>query len=450
MHSLTSFLISSSLLALAHGHAVILNAQGEDGSPPSVGFQVDPEIARNCTTINPCQQDATIIRDAEIVANVVNQCGRTELSGNIDVGENTENALAAGAVTQVTAGGEVTVTIHQVNADGAGPYVCDLDESSNANQNIQNLTVTNNVPGTNGLSQSKEQAFNITVKMPDDLNCFGASTGNICTVRCRNNAVAGPFGGCFAVQQVDTDEKTNSPQQIKTEQTLKGVDDQVLKNQADFADAVKANQNAGSDDAEQNRAAVEALLGATAVTSEFPQETPSVALGRPPAATSTPDAGNGGNNNGNNNDNNGNGSNGNDNGTGNNGGNDGNGNNNGDNGTGNNGNANNGNGDNNGNDAANGGNDAANGGNDAANGGNDAANGGNDAANGGNDAANGGTDGGANNNNGGNNNGGTGNRFGGNRGNRFGGGGGGFGGFGKRAFSQMRWARRNYLSGDEH
>jgi hypothetical protein len=33
--------------------------------------------------------------------------------------------------------------------------------------------VTNNVPGSNGLSQVKEQAFNITVKMPDDLNCFG-------------------------------------------------------------------------------------------------------------------------------------------------------------------------------------------------------------------------------------------------------------------------------------
>lgn len=92
---------------------------------------VDPEIARNCTTINPCQQDATIIRDAEITANVVNECGRTELSGNIDVGENTENAIAAGAVTQVRAGGEVTVTIHQVNADGAGPYTCDMDESSN-------------------------------------------------------------------------------------------------------------------------------------------------------------------------------------------------------------------------------------------------------------------------------------------------------------------------------
>lgn len=85
-------------------------------------ISVEGDIARNCTAISPCQQDATIIRDAEITANIANECGRTELGGNIDVGENTENALAANAVTQVSPGGEMTVTIHQVNADGAGPY----------------------------------------------------------------------------------------------------------------------------------------------------------------------------------------------------------------------------------------------------------------------------------------------------------------------------------------
>jgi hypothetical protein len=76
---------------------------------------VDPTIARNCTGISPCQQDTTIIRQAEIDANIVNECGRTELTGNIDVGENTENALAAKAVTQVKAGTLMTVTIHQVS-----------------------------------------------------------------------------------------------------------------------------------------------------------------------------------------------------------------------------------------------------------------------------------------------------------------------------------------------
>ena len=93
------------------------------------------------------------------------------------------------------AAGAVTVTIHQVNADGAGPYTCDPDMMSNAGVISHNLTVTHNVPGVNGLSQTKAQDFNITVAMPADMRCAGVSTGNICTLRCRNNAVAGPFGG---------------------------------------------------------------------------------------------------------------------------------------------------------------------------------------------------------------------------------------------------------------
>jgi len=156
---------------------------------------VNDAIARNCTTISPCQLDATIIRDAEIKANLVNKCGRTQLAGNIDIAENTEAALTAKAVTQVRAGSDVVVTIHQVNADGAGPYVCDIDETSNSGLISQTLKVTNNVPGVNGISQAKAQDFNITVTMPSNMKCSGASTGNICTIRCRNNSVAGPFGG---------------------------------------------------------------------------------------------------------------------------------------------------------------------------------------------------------------------------------------------------------------
>ncbi|KEY70532.1 hypothetical protein S7711_02692 [Stachybotrys chartarum IBT 7711] len=284
---LYSALLVSSLVALGSCHGVILGAVGIQGSPTSVGFGVNPEIARNCTSINPCQQDATLIRDAEINANIVNSCGRTELAGNIDVGENTENALAAGTVTQVQSGTELTVTIHQVNADGAGPYVCDMDPTSNAAFGFENLQVTNNVPGTNGFSQAKAQAFEIKVKMPDNFNCTGASTGDVCTVRCRNNAVAGPFGGCFAVQQIDTTAKTNTPANIPTLKNLDLVLSQVDQNQADFPAAVKANQNAGSDEALKNLEAVNAILKPTVVSATFTAETPSVSLG----ASATDNAG---------------------------------------------------------------------------------------------------------------------------------------------------------------
>nr|AIP87503.1 hypothetical protein gNR604 [fungal sp. NRRL 50135] len=277
----------AALISVAHGHGVILGAQGEAGSPPSVGFQVDTALARNCTSISPCQQDTTIIRDAEITANIVNECGRTELSGNIDVGENTENALAAGAVTQVKAGTQLTVTIHQVNADGAGPYSCDLDETSNTGVISQNLSVTNNVPGVNGLSQAKTQDFNITVQMPDKFSCTGASTGNICTVRCRNNAVAGPFvckGGCFAVQQTDIAATANTPSNIQTAQSAKAVLAQIQQNQADLPVAVAANQKDGTDEGKQNLVNVQQLLALSVTSKAAPVQTLNVLLGGTAAA----------------------------------------------------------------------------------------------------------------------------------------------------------------------
>lgn len=76
--------------------------------------------------------DANFISAAEVTANVVNECGRTMAGGNIDIGENTENALAAKQVTQVTKGSTVTMTINAVNATGQGPFTCDLDPTSNA------------------------------------------------------------------------------------------------------------------------------------------------------------------------------------------------------------------------------------------------------------------------------------------------------------------------------
>lgn len=163
----------AALVAVASAHSQLIKIQGKAGSPASVGLGVDLNIARNCTTINPCQQDSTIIRDAEIQQNIVNECGRNEIEGNIDIGEKTENAIAAGAVTEAGPGQELTVTLHQVNADGAGPYACDLIEQGNTGIITQNLTVKNNVPGANGFSQEKFKDFEMTVVMPQKFDCTG-------------------------------------------------------------------------------------------------------------------------------------------------------------------------------------------------------------------------------------------------------------------------------------
>lgn len=104
--------------------------------------------------------------------------------------------------------------------------------------------------------------------MPADLNCTGgkinlsnrtinayprriiaksrtASTGNICTVRCRNNALAGPFGGCFAVQQSDGAGRTNtSAAAVNTAASLTDIQDQVNIDQADIGAALAAHDSA--------------------------------------------------------------------------------------------------------------------------------------------------------------------------------------------------------------
>ncbi|GAW21144.1 hypothetical protein ANO14919_106610 [Xylariales sp. No.14919] len=274
MFSSSVFLSLTALLALTNAHGVILGAQGIKGSPASVGFKVNSQLPRNCTSISPCQQDTTIIRDAEISANIVNECGRTELDGNIDIGENTENALAAGAVTQVKAGSTIDVTIHQVNADGAGPYTCDvIAQGNNGVITFPNVAVADNVPGVNGFSQAKEEDFTIKVTMPSSLNCTGSSAGNVCTVRCRNNALAGPFGGCFPVQQVDTEAVALKPSDVDTILSLEKVNAQVAQDVKDLPAALAANQAAGSEEGLKNAAIVSKLLQISVVSSAAPTQT---------------------------------------------------------------------------------------------------------------------------------------------------------------------------------
>jgi hypothetical protein len=105
-----------------------------------------------------------------------------------------------------------------------------------------------------------------------------ASQGNVCTVRCRNNAQAGPFGGCFPVQQIDTTASVNTPSNIQTSLSLEKVQAQVAQDQKDLAVAIQANQNAGTDEALANAAAVSSLLSLSVAQGTFPTLTVSSAL----------------------------------------------------------------------------------------------------------------------------------------------------------------------------
>ncbi|KAK6222354.1 hypothetical protein LQW54_001054 [Pestalotiopsis sp. IQ-011] len=238
---LKTCLVAPALLAVAHAQGVIQQAQGEAG-PASLPLQVDLTKA-----------DANVINTAEITSNVVNECGRTLLAGNIDVGENTETQLANKTVTQVTAGSNVTFTIAELNTDGAGPYTCDLDEAGN----IQGATGQRQLAVAE--QDSKAGTITLVATLPDNLKCIGASTGDVCTIRCFNAAAAGPFGGCVAVQQTDTTPNVNTPENIATLQTVSGINAQVAQNEKDLKAAQAANVQAPTQ-GDQGVAAVDALL----------------------------------------------------------------------------------------------------------------------------------------------------------------------------------------------
>lgn len=119
--------------------------------------------------VNPDDNgDANFISQTEIVTNVVNQCGRTLQAGNIDVGANTEDALAANQVTKVTKGSKVNITIRQVNETGAGPYTCDMDFTGNSAAATGQINVT-----TTESKANKNGEITLEVAMPNDLACIG-------------------------------------------------------------------------------------------------------------------------------------------------------------------------------------------------------------------------------------------------------------------------------------
>ncbi|KAJ1323009.1 Egh16-like virulence factor [Microdochium nivale] len=229
----------STVVALVSGQAIIQKAVGDSGQSKSL--LVNQNDAK----------DANVIRQQEIVANIVNECGRTLLAGNIDIGEQTEIALAAGEVTQSTKAGKVTVTINQGSNAGSGPFTCDMDLTGNSNGAVGQTPLK--------VTQSRADfgtgVMTLEVEMPQDMACIGASTGDVCTVRCRN---AQEFGGCFAVQQTDTKANANAPNNIETAATLDQVLKQTAQAQKDFEASVGAIAGSGLTD--QGTAVADALI----------------------------------------------------------------------------------------------------------------------------------------------------------------------------------------------
>lgn len=98
-------------------------------------------------------------------------------------------------------------TTLQINQDGAGPFTADVDGTSGGTDEsvMQSATVTKDVPGlgVQGISLATNTEFEMTVQMPAGMTCDAtvAGTPNVCVMRVRNGAAAGPFGGSVAFTQ---------------------------------------------------------------------------------------------------------------------------------------------------------------------------------------------------------------------------------------------------------
>lgn len=166
---------------------------------PLVALGVDTSTPRDGTRRRPFQQDSTRFRGDQ-----ADTFGETVGAGNNDLEQGTQAIMAetGDSLPQVTPGGQVKMTLHQVNADGAGPYTCMINDDGTG-ADWDDIEVTQSPPGDDSRDRDGNTTdFPLTAAIPADQECTGTVAGqeNVCLVRCQNGARAGPFGGVVPVQ----------------------------------------------------------------------------------------------------------------------------------------------------------------------------------------------------------------------------------------------------------
>jgi Egh16-like virulence factor len=184
---------------LVYGHGAITGATGDAGGT-GMALGIDTSTPRDGTRRDPFQQDSTRFR-----GDAADTFGETLGGGDNQLEAGTQAIMAetGDLLPQVSQGGEIQMTVHQVNSDGAGPYTCMIN-ADGTGASWEDITVTQNLEGNaRGRNRDGEQTdFPLTAAIPADQECTGEVAGqeNVCLVRCQNPARAGPFGGVVPVQ----------------------------------------------------------------------------------------------------------------------------------------------------------------------------------------------------------------------------------------------------------
>ena len=172
-----------------YGHAGIIGATGDQGGQ-GMGLGVDPNTPRDGTGRNPFQQDSTRFQGdaAETFGETLGGGDNAPEAGTQQIMDLTGDQLP-----QVSQGGELQMTVHQVNADGAGPFTCMINSDGTGAQWTE-VQVTQNIAGSErGRNRDTEQTDQpLTAAIPANQQCTGTVAGqeNVCMVRCENPANA--------------------------------------------------------------------------------------------------------------------------------------------------------------------------------------------------------------------------------------------------------------------
>ncbi|KIX07679.1 uncharacterized protein Z518_02333 [Rhinocladiella mackenziei CBS 650.93] len=247
------------LLAVADlvaGHGAIVAATGDAGGS-GTALGIDSSTPRDGTRRRPFQQDTTRFR-----GDSADTFGETLEGGDNDPETGTAAILAESGdqLPQITPGGEVQMTLHQVNADGAGPYTCMINDDGTGTTWTQ-MTVTQNVPGERGRDRDGQATdFPLTAQVPAGQTCTGTVAGqeNVCMVRCQNPARAGPFGGVVPVQMPNTaaatEAATNGTATATTANTGSAAEIADANTPSDTATPAQAAAEIAEDEAKKRKA----------------------------------------------------------------------------------------------------------------------------------------------------------------------------------------------------
>ncbi|KAH7341899.1 hypothetical protein B0J17DRAFT_648502 [Rhizoctonia solani] len=173
---LSTALLLLSVASSVTAHGALVAVTGSNGVNAQ-GFGVVETTPRDGTRRTPFQTDTSIIRDKEIASG--------DAGGVNDMAAQMEAASSAG-LPAAAADGTVTMTIHQINGDGAGyvflplltshlhdltcclyrPYECGVSADASG-KSFAAMKVVTNVPGENSRSKAKATDFALVAQMPE-------------------------------------------------------------------------------------------------------------------------------------------------------------------------------------------------------------------------------------------------------------------------------------------